>query len=238
MRWIFLIFLFLQVGCATKYIIPGTRFMTPESQGGMFRSSVEFQQNTASQLITNVSNGSVDDGVYTNVVNRSGYAFSTSFLEQLDLFWTHTGGSNSLFGLKLQFLGSAKTSKGIGHKMAISAALGGNEHEVDGANKIEFELSGQEFQLLYGYRFYEYLLTYTNLSYGHYNFSGEITSRNPALNGLQPAYQTKAISLNGGLELSFGSFFGKAECGYQLLSTTDTKNASHFLFGYAFGANW
>ncbi len=238
MRWIFLLSLFLQVSCATKYIIPGNRFMTPESQGGVFRSSVEFQQSTANQLTVNVMNASIEDGVLHSLTDRTGYAFSTSFLEQLDLFWTHTGGANSLFGGKFQFLGSSKTAVGAGHKMALSAAVGGNEHETEGANKVEFELSGSEFQLLYGYRFNEFLLTYSNLAYAHYNFAGQITSSDPSLNGLRPAYDTKVLSLYGGAEISFGAVFGKAECGYQVLKTTDTKNIANFIFGYALGVNW
>lgn len=233
-----LIFLLFLTSCATKYIVPGNRFMTPETEGGAFRTAIEIHQSTAYQLTADVSRGSVDDGVITTVTNRTGFAVETSFLEQLDLFWTHTGGGNSLLGGKYQFVGASKNAKAAGHKMAISAAMGGNEHETDTGNKVEFELSGQEFQLLYGYRLNEFLLAYSNLSYGRYNFAGKIHSSDSTINGLKPVYESKVTSLYGGLEIAVGAFFVKGECGYQELKTSDTKPESNFIFGYAFGATF
>lgn len=224
-----------QVGCATKYIVPGNRFMTPESQGGVLNSSVEFQQPSANQLTADVRNGSVEDGVITEEISRTGFSAALALLEPVDLFWTHTGGGNSLLGAKYQFLGPTKAAKGAGHKMAISAAFGGNEHETDTKDKVEFKLNGQEFQLLYGYRFSELILMYANWAYASYDFSGEVSSSDSVINGLKPEFETRVNSIYTGLELNLSSFFVKAECGYQQLKTTDTKDFSHFIFGYALG---
>lgn len=238
MKLVLFLFTLLQFGCATKYILPGNRFMTPESQGGSFESQFEFQQASANQLTADVSQGSVTDGVTYQIVRRSGFSLSTAFLDQLDLFWNHTGSANSMLGAKFQFLGASRTAKGTGHKMAISAAFGGNEHETDGENKVEFELSGQEFQLLYGYRFSELVMAYSNLSYARYSFLGSVSSTDPVLNGLKPEYESKLMSLYGGVELTVSSFFGKLECGYQRIKTTYTKDESHFIAGYSLGVSW
>ncbi len=212
--------------------------MTPESQGGMFNSQAEFQQTSANELRSDMRNASVKDGVINQVIPRTGFAFSTSLLDQMDLFWSHTGGGNSLLGVKFQFLGGSRTSKAMGHKMAFSAAFGGNDYQTAGDNAVEFELKGQEYQFLYGYRFGEMVLLYTNASYARYNFLGTINSSDATINGLEPQYETKVMSLLSGLELGLGSFFGKAECGYQQLSTSYTKLASHFIYGYAMGVSW
>lgn len=238
MKLVFFLFTLLQFGCATKYILPGNRFMTPESQGGAFQSQFEFLQASANQLTADVSQASVTDGVTYQVVRRSGFLFSTAFLDQLDLFWSHTGSANSLLGAKFQFFGASRTAKGTGHKMAISAAFGGNEHETDGTDKVEFELTGQEFQLLYGYRFSELMMAYSNLSYARYSFLGSVSSSDPQINGLKPEYESKLISLYGGLELTVSAFFAKLELGYQQIKTTYTKDKAHFIAGYSVGVSW
>jgi len=212
--------------------------MTPESQGGAFQSQFEFQQTAANQLTADVSQASVTDGVNYQVIRRSGFSLATSLLDQIDLFWAHTGTANSLLGAKFQFLGASRTAKGTGHKMAVSAAFGGNQHETDGTDKVEFELSGQEFQLLYGYRFSELLMTYANLSYARYSFLGSVSSSDPQINGLKPEYESKLLSLYGGFEMSISSFFAKLESGYQRIKTTYTKDEAHFVLGYSLGVSW
>ncbi len=231
-------FLFLLGGCATKYIIPGNRFLTPESQGGNLRSHFEFQQSSANQLTADVTNASIKDGVTQQIISRSGFLFGTSLYESADFFWSHTGASNSLFGVKLQLVGASKAANGTGHKLAFAASLGANEHETDGTNTVEFELTGKEFNLLYGYRFSENLLVYSNLSHATYNFMGQIRSSDPMINGLEPEYETVAMGLFTGLQLDLGSFYGKAECGYQQLKTTYTPAYNNFLFGYSVGVSW
>jgi hypothetical protein len=231
-------FLILLGGCATKYIVPGNRFLTPESQGGNLRSHFEFQQSSATQLTADLTNASIKDGVTQQVVARSGFLFGTSLYESADFFWTHTGGANSLLGLKLQLIGASKAANGTGHLLAVAASLGANEHETDGSNTVEFELSGKEFNLLYGYRFSENILAYSNLSHATYNFLGKVRSSDPLISGLGPEYETVAIGLYGGMQVDLGSFYGKAECGYQQLTTTYTNAVNSFLFGYSVGVSW
>jgi hypothetical protein len=211
--------------------------MTPESQGGAFNSSIELHQSAANQLTADVSNGSVKDGVTQTITKRTGFEVQTSLMDQLDLFWTHTGGGNSLLGGKFQFAGTSKTAGGAGHKMALSLAMGGNKHETE-TKSVEFELTGQEYQLLYGYRINEYFLFYSNLAYSRYNFAAEIHSKNPFINGLKPEYETTVYSLYGGMEVSLGFFFVKLESGYQQMMTTYTDVQNNFIFGYAMGVTF
>jgi hypothetical protein len=238
MRWLYLVFLFCQWGCATKYIIPGTRFLTPESQGGAFRGQLELQQNTANQLTAVVDDGDVENGVENKIVGRTGFLLSTSLIEPMDIIWSHTGGGNSLLGAKYQILGSSRMAKGTGEKLAISALFGGNEHETEGPTGVEFELTGQEYLLMYGWRFSEMILTYTSVSYARYAFAGAISSTDPLTNGLKPEYQTRSLGLNLGTELTLGALFGKLEFGYQKLTTTDTKEISNYFWGYSAGFSW
>jgi hypothetical protein len=238
MRLLLLVSLILQFGCATKYIIPGNRFITPESQGGTFRGQLELQQTKANQFIAIADDGDVDNGVDNLLVDRTGFLFSTSLLDSMDLIWSHTGGANSLLGAKFQLLGGSRSSKSTGQKLSISAAFGGNEHETEGDTGVEFELTGQEYMLAYGWRFSEFWLMYSSFSYAKYTFAGIIQSSDPLINGLRPEYETKAFGLNLGTEISAGSLFGKLELGYQKLSTSDTKEISHFTWGYAVGMSW
>lgn len=237
MKLLLLLSLLFQVSCATKYIVPGNRFMTPETQGGAFRGQVELQITNANQLAIDTSNGDVENGVLYEDTSRVGFLLSNSFFDSFDLFWSHVGSANSLIGAKIQFWGDPRISGSTGHKMAFALAAGGNEHETDD-EAVEFELSGQEFMLLYGYRINSNVLPYANLSYAKYNFEGDIRSSDPLLNGLNPKFETTVLSLSGGVELSYDSFFAKLEGTYQQLETTDTKNKSRMIFGYSFGLNW
>lgn len=221
------------MGCATKYLIAGNRFLTPETHGGNLRTQIEIQSGSANQL-TVKSTGS---GVNTVPTSRTGYLFETSFFESFDFFWAHTGGANSMVGGKFQFLGGSRAS-GTGHKMSIAAGFGGNEHEIDGEPTINFEMTGREILLLYGYRISEYILLYASASKAVYNFEATIKSSNSTLNGLKPSNATDVMGFYGGTELNLSSFLSKIECGYQKLDTTASKVYTNAFCGYSVGYHW
>lgn len=237
MKFLLLVTLLFVTSCATKYIVPGNRFLTPESQGGVLRGQFEIQQTQANQLSIDTSNGSVNDGVVYEDVTRTGFLYSNSFFDPFDVYWSHIGSANSMLGAKFQFLGGSRSSNATGHKMSIAGALGGNEHETDD-KKVEFELTGKEYLVLYGYRFSQNILAYSSFSYATYNFSGKISSNNPSLNGAKPDIDTKIQSLSGGAELSWEMFFLKLETTYQQLKTSATKDKTRFLYGLALGMSW
>jgi hypothetical protein len=236
MKLLLICLTFFVASCATKYVVPGNRFITPESQGDAFRGQAELQGTRGNQLRIDTSNGTVDDGVTYETISRSGFLVSNSLFDQLDIFWSHLGGGNSMLGGKFQFLGGSRASAGAGHKMSVALAFGQNEHEDDDED-IKFQLGGREFLLLYGYRFTPMVMPYTSFSYATYDFSGEISGSSP-VSGEKPEFKTKVLSLNGGVELSFNSFFTKLEGTYQKLKTTDTKDKNNFIIGYSFGLSW
>jgi hypothetical protein len=221
--------------CATRYVLPGNRFMTPETNGGFLRGQVELQQTNANQLRAKTAQGTVNQGVAYSDLARTSYLVSSSFFEQVDLFWAHTGAANSLAGVKVQLLGTPRVNNGIGHKLALSAALGENAHEPEDKS-IDFTLGGREFGLLYGYRINPTLLPYSSLMYSSYNFEGDI--KKGANAGLKPEYGTTILAANLGLQIDFQLLFGKLECTYQKLATDNTKDRGRFIFGYSIGLSW
>lgn len=232
-----LLCLFLLPACATKYLIPGNRFITPESQGEAFRGQIEFQQTGANQLTIDTKDGTVDNGVIYKDVSRSGFLFSNSLFDSFDILWSHTGGANSMIGGKFQFLGGSRISNSTGHKASLGLLFGGNEHETDDES-VEFKLTGREYLFLYGFRINGNIFPYAGISFATYNFMGRISSSNPVFNGLEPDLITTSRSLNSGVEFSFESFFAKVEATYQQLQTTDTKDRERFLVGYSVGYSW
>ncbi len=229
--------LFLASGCATKYMLPGNRFLTPESQGEAFRGQVEVQKTSGNEVSIDTRDNSIEDGVLYSDVSRTGFLFSNSLFNQFDLFWSHTAGANSMLGGKFQFMGGSRVENSIGHKLAIAAAIGSNEHETDDG-VVEFTLGGQEYLVLYGYRFLEEVMAYSSLSQANYNFEGKITSSNAALNGKRPNINTKIISLSGGLEASVNPVFAKLEFTYQSIDTDKTKAYTHYITGLSVGLSW
>lgn len=237
MKLILLLSLYFLVGCATKYIVPSNRFITPEAQGVAFSGQFEFQQTKANQLMVNTSAGNADEGVFYSDINRAGFLLSTSLFDQFDFYWSHAGTANSMLGGKYQFIGAPRTAKGAGHKMSLAVAFGGNEHETEDET-IEFELSGKEVLLLYGYRINEHILPYTSFSYAAYDFTAKIKSSNPVLNGLEPDISTTVMSLSGGFEFTLEMFFAKLEATYQQLTTENSKDRSNLAIGYSIGLSW
>lgn len=225
------------VSCATKYVVPANRFITPESQGGALRGQFEIQNTQAHKLTIDTSQGTTDEGVTYEQIPRTGYLLSSSLFENLDLIWSHTGAANSMLGAKLQFLGGSRTANATGHKMAIAGLFGGNKHETEDKS-VEFTLGGQELLLLYGYRISENFFPYTSFSYSKYHFEGKISSAGSPVNGAEPSIDTSIKALNGGVEFNYEFLFAKIECSYQQIATTDTKEKTGLLVGYSFGLNW
>lgn len=230
-------FLLILTGCATKYILPANRFITPETNGGILKGQVELQQASASQVTVDTTKGTINDGVLYENVTRTGFMYSTSIFDQFDLYWSHIASANSMLGAKVQFLGGSKTSKAVGHKLAFAAAFGANEHETED-EQVEFTLGGRELMLLYGYRFGEYVLAYTNLSHAQYNFDGKIQGTGTALDGQSPKFENTLLSLSLGAQFDFGPFLAKLEGTYQQLDADDTKQRAITVFGWSLGYSW
>lgn len=230
-------FLFFATGCATRYLLPGNRFLTPETQGGAFRGQIEIQKTNANELSIDTTQNTVDRGVLYSTISRTGFLYSNSFFEQFDLYWSHVASANSMLGGKFQFLGGSRTSNALGHKMALAAAIGSNEHETDDG-VVDFKLGGQEFLLLYGYRFLESVMLYSSLAQSSYNFSGKIHSSNTALNNQRPNIDSRIISASAGLEVGVNPVFVKLECTYQSINTQKTNSYTNLITGLSLGLSW
>lgn len=237
MKIFLLMGLFLLTSCATKYLVPGNRFMTPETNGGAFKGQIEFQQATANQLSIDTSDNTVDKGVLYEKVTRTAFMYSNSFFDNFDLYWEHMASANSIIGLKFQVVGDPRESRSEGHKIAIALGFGMNEHETDDSS-VEFKLSGREVYALYGYRFNEMILTYASLAHYAYSFQGEIVGGRSELRGLEPKFETGVLNLNGGIELSVGPVLAKFEGTYQQIETSDTKDKEQLIFGWSLGYSW
>lgn len=218
-------------------MLPGNRFLTPETQGEAFRGQIEVQKTTGNEISIDTRNNSVDEGVLYTEVSRTGFLYSNSLFNQFDLFWSHIAAGNSMLGAKFQFIGESRVQNSVGHKLAIAAAIGSNDHETDDG-VVEFTLGGQEYMLLYGYRFMEEIMAYTSLSQSNYLFDGKITSSNAGLNGKRPSINSKIISLSGGLEASVKPVFAKLEFTYQSIDTDKTKAYTHYITGLSIGVAW
>lgn len=236
MRLIGLLFLLSLGGCATKYVLPGNRFLTPETQGEAFRGQVELQKTTGSELSLDTRNNRTDEGVLYAEVARTGFLLSNSFFDRFDVFWSHIASGNSLLGGKFQFLGGSRVSKELGHKLALAAAIGSNEHETDDG-VVEYTLGGQEYMLLYGYRWLPEILTYASVSQAQYNFDG-IVRTSGALNGQRPKVDSRILSFSGGLEGSIDMVFAKLEFTYQTIDSDETKPYTRVITGLSLGVSW
>lgn len=234
-----LILLFLSTSCATKYVIPGNRFISPESVGGVLRVQAELQQNSSKIAAINVTDGNTNNRLQYNDKMRTGYFFGTSIMEQIDFIWYQTASSVSFLGARIQLLGGSKASKATGHKLAITAAAGGNEHEIDSSDpKIEFEMGGQDYSIIHGYRFSENILIFETLSATNISFDGKLSSSNPTFNGLRVDYKTKLYGAFIGAEFSYFALMMKLEAGYQIIQSTHTPERDGIRLGYALGYNF
>jgi hypothetical protein len=234
-----LILLFICTSCATKYVIPGNRFISPESVGGVLKVQAEIQQNSSKVAAIDVSDGNTNNKLQYNDKIRTGYFFGASLFEQLDFLWYQTASSVSFVGARIQVIGGSKASNSAGHKLSITAALGGNDHEIDSSDpKIDFTMKGQDYSLIHGYRFSENFMIYESLSQTNITFDGKLKSNNPLFNALEVNYKTTLYGLFVGGEFSFNSFMAKLECGYQIIKSTHTPDKEGVMFGYALGYNF
>lgn len=72
------------------------------------------------ELTIDTSQGSIEEGVFYQEIPRTGFLYSNSFFESLDLIWSHVGSGNSMLGGKLQLIGSSRTANATGHKLALA----------------------------------------------------------------------------------------------------------------------
>jgi len=236
MRFFLQLFLFMITSCATKYILPGNRFMTPETQGGFLGGQIEIQKSTSSVLKIDDSENDPVNGVLYEDLDRMGVLISTSLFDSFDILVTHSGSGPTLYGGKFQIIGDPRSTNSEGHKMAAAFVIGGNEYEDKEDGIMDFELNGNELLLLYGYRLNNMFMPYTSFSQANYDFEGTVYQGN--LTGDQPKFKSSIMSLNLGGEFSYEMFFIKVESTYQRIITSKTKDTDRLVYGLSVGLSW
>ena len=220
-------------GCATRFILPSQRFLSPEAQGGGLKSSIEMTKTTAH---LGKLKGNVDGikGVSYEDISRIAYQFNTGLFDQFDLVWSHIGSGNSLIGGKFQFMGGAKGA-GDGHKFSMAYLVGGNRHESD-KKDIEFKLNAQEYWAIYGYRMNPFFMPYLSVGLGQYKYNAHI--KKGYYNGERPKIKSDVYMTSIGAELNYQSIFFRLESGFQLIESSKTNDLWAFRTGFGMGFSW
>lgn len=227
-----LLFTLLLSSCATRYILPAQRFLSPETQGGGFKTSIELQKTTAHNTKLKGGDGGIS-GVNYEEISRMGYLLSAGLFDSFDLIWAHIASGNSLVGGKYQFIGGDRS--GTGPKLALAYLVGGNQHESDNKD-IEFKLNGQELWGIYGLRLNTFFMPYTSLGVGKYDYKAHI--KKGAFRGERPKIKSDIYTMMIGGEVNFEGFIFKLETGMQLLESSKTKDKWSYRTGFSLGYGW
>ena len=231
---VLLLFFFFISSCATKVRTPLNRMVSPESIGGSMNSEIQIAKTSSVQGRFDVS----EDQPYPiqqNVASASSYWLGVSLLESMDFFWWHTSSTPSLFGLRYQIFGSPQLQNPQGHSLAITAALGGNEHETNSNPKLTMEIAARDFSMIYGLWILPYLQANTSIFYSSFDLSGKLkSSSDPTLNS-NLDYTNKQIGMTLGLTLRWSAFNFKTEYAYTQSKWSDSSSKTFSSLGFGVG---
>jgi hypothetical protein len=225
-----LLSMLLTVGCATKIRVPLNRMISPESVGGAMNPEFEFGQQGQ-------ANGKIDTSasspypIKVSEQRASSYFFGLSFFESLDFTWNHTASAPSLVGVRWQFLGNSLRSAGAGHSMAMTAAFGGNEHEVEGSPKLEFDISAYDVSLIHGYWITPWWQVFESLAYTSYSIEGKLSGTPSG----EISDSNKQLTAAAGTAVVMAPFKVKTELAYSQLDWSDSKDESFLSWALSLG---
>ncbi len=160
-------------GCATKLRFPLNRMVSPEAVGGVMNGEVEIGR-------MGQANGKVDaseeEPFPLEVKQQMAMSWfaALSFFDGMDGYWQHTASGPSMFGARWQFIGNRLTQGGAGNSLAVTAAIGGNEHETDSSPKIEFEVASWDASLIHGYWITPFWQVFETLAYASHSVQGDL----------------------------------------------------------------
>jgi len=187
------------------------------------------QQGQASSKID--TSGSSPYPLNTSQQRASSYFFGLSIFESLDFTWNHTASAASMVGFRWQFLGNSLRSAGSGHSMAMTASFGGNEHEVEGSPKIDFEVSAYDLSLIHGYWFTSWWQIFEAIGYSSYSIEGELSGTPSGKISDTNKQLTGAI----GTALVMAPFKLKTELAYSQLDWSDSKDKNFLSWAVSLG---
>ena len=236
MKWCTLCFLFILVGCAQRMKVPINRMISPETTGG--GAEIEYRQNTLSEGRLDFSNGDTDNPLLMGAITNR--AMNTAFgpVENADFFVTIHQESSSLLGVKIQLIGDSNKSRGTGHKLAATFAMGNERDSYGGEYEISLKSDVTDYSVIYGYRTSSAVMFYTGLSVSNYSFEGTI-SGGAGLNSDVIDYKAQNIlGWNGGMEFGSSAFKLKVETATQQITWTNTEEKLFYGFAFALTATF
>lgn len=225
-----ILLMFLASSCATKFRVPVNRMMLPDTVGGAFRGQFEVGKQGQANGTIDVSKPSPYPFTFKQIDGTS-FLGEMSLANTVDFYWSHTSSSVSLLGAKWQFVGNPLTGGGSGHSMALTGALGGNEHEVDGNPKIEYSFNATDASLIHGYWLTGNWEIFESLGYSTYHIDGKL-SGNPS-----GKLNDRARQLTGaaGTALVYLPIIVKTEVSYSKLNWSNSKDRDYVAWAFSLG---
>lgn len=226
MRFLLPLILFILVGCAQRLKVPINRMMSPETIG--IGAEVEYRQINLSEGSLDFTNSETNNSLILGTVTNRAMNIAFGAVENADFFVTVHQESSSLVGLKIQLLGSDNKSRGSGHKISATLALGNERDTYDGEYKIKLKSNVSDYSLIYGYRSSSFVLFYSGISLSQYNFEGTLNS-NSGLNNNKILYQANNVmGLSIGMEIGSSAFKFKTEFAGQKITWTNTEEKTFY----------
>jgi hypothetical protein len=158
----------LTPACATKFYLPGNRFITPESSGGLFKGDVKLSALGVTQVqVSNSMTSTAPDLTPVLIKNSSlGLGGQMGLFENFDVYLNGVMGGPGYAGVKVQLLGDpAATAKASNFSLSVAGGgafsntkLSSSENDVQGESILKY--SGWEAMVLLGYRPSDILLLY------------------------------------------------------------------------------
>lgn len=169
-----MILLMFSLSCATKFRHPLNRMVTPETVGGAMNSELMIYQLGQGDGKVDITKPEPYPLRFSETTSL-GYYGALSLLDSLDITWQHTASAPSMLGFKWQLLGGSLQQAGTGQSLALTTAFGGNEHEVDGRTRLNFEVAATDFALIHGFWLTPNWQIYESLGYSNFNFDGTLS---------------------------------------------------------------
>jgi hypothetical protein len=210
--------------------MPLNRMMTPETVGGAMNT--EFELSSQQQLEGKVDVSQSEPYPFDFSSQAAmGYYAALSLLDSIDITWSHTASAPSLVGFKWQFMGGSLQQAGAGNSMAISAAFGGNEHEIDGNPKVEFKAAATDFAVLHGYWLTPYWQIFESIGYARYSYTGELTGSTSGDFGEDGTLMNAAA----GTAFVFRPYKLKFEAAYTQADWSESGKKTYLAFAFGLG---
>jgi len=225
--WKFIFMAFLSVGCATKMRVPLNRMVSPESVGGSMNAEFGLGQQAQINGKIDLSGGTSPYPLVFSETRGTSFFSALSLFETFDVTWSHVSSGPSLIGGRWQFMGNSLRQAGSGNSLALTAAFGGNSHEIEGNPTYEFNISAMDLALVHGYWITSWWQVFDSFSYSTYSIQGEL--RGGISGDVSDKVKQKTIAV--GTAVVFAPLKVKVEMAYSQLDWSTAKDATYSSMG-------